>query len=157
MVRNLSQDALSKIAERLGNEPVTIIEVDWTGNGAPLSYADRTVGPIPGRILEVGLLDNVINVSGNADSQQLSVTLDDSDARSRPFSTLTTSTNATCGFFTTSTVLILSDKFLLFRGKISSPVIWSESDRTVSFDIISQIEDAEIGFLARGRAVRKHS
>ena len=42
--------------------------------------------------------------------------------------------------------LDLSDKFLLFRGKISSPVVWSEGDRTVSFDVISQIEDAEIGF-----------
>jgi len=37
MARNLSQDALNKIAERLGNEPVTIIEVDWTGEGAPIS------------------------------------------------------------------------------------------------------------------------
>ncbi len=35
---------------------------------------------------------------------------------------------------------------LIFRGKISSPVVWSEGDRTVSFNIISQIEDAEIGF-----------
>ena len=29
MVRNLSQNALNKITERLGNEPITIIEVDW--------------------------------------------------------------------------------------------------------------------------------
>ncbi len=146
MARNLSQEALNKITERLGNEPVTIIEVDWTGDGAPLSYADRTVGPIPGRILEVGPLDNVINVSGNADSQQLSITLDDSDGSIKSILDAHDVHQRDVRVFQYFDGLDLSDKFLLFRGKISSPVVWSEGDRTVSFDIISQIEDAEIGF-----------
>ncbi|MBN1908371.1 MAG: hypothetical protein JW818_01405 [Pirellulales bacterium] len=146
MARNLSQDALNKIAQRLGNEPVTIIEVDWTGNGTPISYADRTVGPIPGRILEVGSLDNVINVSGNADSQQLSITLDDTDGSIKTVLDTHDVHQRDVRVFQYFDGLDLSDKFLLFRGKISSPVVWSEGDRTVSFDILSQIEDAEIGF-----------
>jgi len=146
MARSLSQDALDKIAERLGNEPVTIIEVDWIDGDAPLSYADRTVGAIPGRILEVGPLDNVINVSGNADSQQLSVTLDDSDGSIKTILDTHDVHQRDVRVFQYFDGLNLSDKFLLFRGKISSPVVWSEGDRTVSFDIISQIEDAEIGF-----------
>ena len=36
-------------------------------------------GSIPGRIVEVGDLDNVVNVSNNSGSQELSVTLDDTD------------------------------------------------------------------------------
>ncbi len=146
MARNLSQDALNKIAQRLGNEPLTIIEVDWTGDGTPISYADRTVGPIPGRILEVGPLDNVINVSGNADSQQLSVTLYDSDGSIKTILDTHDVHQRDVRVFQYFDGLDLADKFLLFRGKISSPVVWSEGDRTVSFDIISQIEDAEIGF-----------
>ena len=146
MVRNLSQDALNKITERLGNEPVTIIEVDWTGKNSPISYADRTVGPIPGCILEVGSLDNVINVSGNTDSQQLSITLDDSDGSIKTILDIHDVHQRDVRVFQYFDGLDLSDKFLLFRGKISSPVVWSEGDRTLSFDIISQIEDAEIGF-----------
>jgi len=146
MARNLSQDALDKIAERLGNEPVTVIEVDWIDGNTPLSYADRTVGPIPGRILEVGPLDNVINVSGNADSQQLAVTLDDSDGSIKTILDAHDVHQRDVRVFQYFDGLDLSDKFLLFRGKISSPVVWSEGDRTVSLDIISQIEDAEIGF-----------
>lgn len=42
--------------------------------------------------------------------------------------------------------LDLSDRFLLFRGKISSPIIWEEGDRTVTFTIITQLEDKEVGF-----------
>jgi len=146
MARNLSNDALNKITERLGNEPVTIIEVDWIDGDAPLSYADRTVGSIPGRILEVGSLDNVINVSGNADSQQLAVTLDDSDGSIKTILDSHDVHQRDVRVFQYFDGLDLSDKFLLFRGKISSPVVWSEGDRTVSLDIISQIEDAEIGF-----------
>ncbi|NJL72807.1 MAG: hypothetical protein HC888_15225 [Candidatus Competibacteraceae bacterium] len=40
----------------------------------------------------------------------------------------------------------LSERFLLFKGQINSPVVWNERDRTLSFVIISQIESAEVGF-----------
>jgi hypothetical protein len=146
MVRSISASALAKLATKLGNEPVTIIEVDWTGGDAPLSYADRAIGPIPGRILEVGPLDNVINVSGNADSQQLSVMLDDSDGSLKAILDTHDVHQRDVRVFQYFDGLDLSEKSLLFRGKISSPVVWSEGDRTISFDIISQIEDAEIGF-----------
>lgn len=77
-MRNISAAGLATLAERHGNEPITIIEVDWVVGGTS-TYADRTVGSIPGRIVELGDLDNVINVSGSSGSQELSVTLDDTD------------------------------------------------------------------------------
>ncbi|REJ65622.1 MAG: hypothetical protein DWQ31_16920 [Planctomycetota bacterium] len=146
MARNLSAPALNKIAEKLGSEPITIIEVDWIDGDAPLPYADRSVGTIPGKILEVGTLDNVVNVSGNNDSQQLSVTLDDTDGTIKAILDSHDVHQRDVRVYQYFDGLALSDRFLLFRGKISSPVTWSEGDRTVSFDILSQIEDAEIGF-----------
>ena len=44
--------------------------------------------------------------------------------------------------------LSLADKFLLFAGKISSPITWNERDRTVTVTILSQLEDREVGFSA---------
>jgi len=76
-MRNLSANALAQIAIKLGNEPVTIIEVDWVQDVTGSQYADRDVGSIPGRILEVSDLDNVINVSENDSSQEISLVLDD--------------------------------------------------------------------------------
>jgi hypothetical protein len=37
-------------------------------------------------------------------------------------------------------------KFIVFRGKINSPIVWKESDRTVSFAVLSQLEDNEVGY-----------
>ena len=36
--------------------------------------------------------------------------------------------------------------FLLFAGEISSPIRWSEGERTVTIDILQEIESKEIGF-----------
>ena len=55
MRSNFRRHGLAKLAQRYGNEPITIVEVDWVV-GQTASYADRTVGSIPGRIIEVGEL-----------------------------------------------------------------------------------------------------
>lgn len=148
-MRTLSSNALTKIATKLGTEPLVIIEVEW-GSGV-VSYADRTIGSIKGNILEVANLDSVIDVQKSSNSQQISVVL--SDTRVSP--------GELKGIFDTQDIherpvrvyqwftgLDLSDKFLLFSGKISSPIKWSEADRTLSFDVLSALEDKEFGFSA---------
>jgi hypothetical protein len=78
-MRNISEAGLAKLVEPYGNEPITIVEVDWMNEAAPRFYADRTVASIPGRIITVGAMDNVVNVSNSSNSQSLDVTLDDTD------------------------------------------------------------------------------
>lgn len=146
MVRSISPGALTKIAEKTGSEPIAIIEVNWIDGDAPTPYADRDLGTIPGRILELSVLDNVISVSRSNDSQQLSVTLDDTDGAIKAILDAHDVHQRDVRVYQHFEGLALADRFLLFRGKISSPVVWSEGSRTVRFDIVSQIEDAEIGF-----------
>jgi len=146
-VRNISAAGLAKLATRYGTEPITIIEVDWV-DGSTSRYADRTVGTIPGRIVEVGDLDNVVNVSNSSGSQELAVTLDDTDGSIKAIFDTNDVHKRTCRVYQYFTGLDLADKFLLFSGKVSSPVVWSERDRTVKFSILSQLEDKEIGFSA---------
>lgn len=146
-MRNISQAGLAKLANRYGNEPITIIEVDWV-NGTTARYADRTVGSIPGRIVEVGDLDNVVNVSNSSGSQQLAVTLDDTDGTIKAIMDAHDVHKRTCRVYQYFTGLDLADKFLLFSGKVSSPITWSERDRTIKFTVLSQLEDKEIGFSA---------
>ena len=146
-MRNISAAGLAKLATRYGNEPITIIEVDWVA-GSTMRYADRTVGTIPGRIIEVGDLDNVVNVSSNSGSQELAVTLDDTDGSIKAILDAHDVHKRTARVYQYFTGLDLADKFLLFSGKVSSPIVWSERDRTVKFTILSQLEDKEIGFSA---------
>ena len=135
------------MAQRYGNEPVTIVEVDWIV-GQTASYADRTVGSIPGRIIEVGELDDAINLSGNADSQQLTLVLDDTDGTIKTILDAHDVHKRDARVYQYFTGLSLTDKFLLFAGKITSPITWNERDRTVTVTVLSQLEDREVGFSA---------
>ena len=147
-MRNLSANALAKIATTHGNEPITIVEIDWIEDEGSKLYADRTTGAIRGKILEVGNLDNVISVSNNDSSQELSLTLDDTDGTIKAILDTNDIHKRSARVYQWFEGLGLDDRFLLFAGKISSPIKWSERDRTVSFTIISQLEDKEVGFSA---------
>jgi hypothetical protein len=147
-MRNLSANALAKIANLHGNEPLAIVEIDWIEDNAPKMYADRDIGSIPGRIVALSDLDNVINVSDNDSSQELSITLDDTDGTIKAILDTNDIHKRSARVYQWFEGLDLDDRFLLFAGKISSPITWSERDRSVSFSIVSQLEDKEIGFSA---------
>lgn len=145
-MRTLSASALSKIAQQYGAEPVVIIEVQWVKGGPRLPYADKQAAGIPGKILEVSDLDNVVNVSDSGDSQQISVTLDDVDSSIKNIMDAHDIHMRDVWVYQWFEGLDLTDKFLLFKGKINSPITWNEGDRSVSFDIVTQIESVEVGF-----------
>jgi len=147
-MRNLSANALAQIATQHGNEPIAIIEIDWVEDNAAKLYADRDVGTIPGRILEFGSLDNVINVTDNNSSQELSITLDDTDGTIKEIINVNDIHKRSARVYQWFEGMDLDDRFLLFAGKISSPIIWNERDRSISFTIVSQLEDHEVGFSA---------
>lgn len=146
-MRNLSATALAKLGQKLGNEPILLLEVDWTDTHTA-SYADRTVGAVPGKILEVGNLDNVVAVSNNNTSQSIDLSLDDTDGSIKAIFNQVDIHKRPVRVYQYFHGLDLSDKFLLFAGKVSSPVTWNERDRSVRFTVISQLEDKEIGFSA---------
>lgn len=145
-MRSLSASALSKIATRAGTEPVVVIEVDW--GDSPVLYADRDIGSVRGRILAISNLDNVVSVSDSNSSQEISVTLDDTDGSIKAIFDTRDIHKRPVRVYQWFEGLELSDRFLLFAGKLSSPILWNERDRTVSFTVVSQLEDKEIGFSA---------
>ena len=147
-MRNLNANALAKIATTHGNEPITIVEIDWIIDGGSSLYADRTIGGIQGKITNLGALDNVINVSENDQSQEISVTLDDTDGTIKEILDSHDIHKRDARVYQYFDGMDIDDRFLLFAGKISSPITWSARERNVSFTIISQLEDLEVGFSA---------
>ncbi len=147
MARNISTAALAELAKTHGTEPIFIISAEWRGSASPPEwYSDRDVEDIPGKILEVGGLDTVVGISLNDTSQQIDVVLDDTDGSIKALFNIHDIHKRTVRVYQYFHGLDLNDKFLLFSGKISSPITWDERDRTVKFSVVSQIEDKEVGF-----------
>ncbi len=146
-MRSLSENALAKLQTRLGTEPVVIIEVQWVKDGGWQMYADRDVETsVKGKILTMGALDDVVSISDSEESQELSVVFDDTDGSLKTIMDSHDIHKRDVRVWQWFDGLALTDKFLLFSGKINSPIVWSEGDQTLSFTIISQLEDKEFGF-----------
>ncbi len=111
-------------------------------------YADKEIGIIPGKILEVSDLDNIINVGDSSNSQEITITLDDSDGSIKSIMDQYDIHKRPARVYQYFTELALTDKFLIFSGEINTPIIWNERDRTVTITVVSQLEDKEIGFSA---------
>lgn len=147
-MRTISAQSLTKLATHFGTEPINILEVDWVA-GNTQQYADREIaGGIKGKILSIGELDAVINVSGNGQSQQIEVTLDDTDSSIKAILDSHDIHKRPCRLYQWFEGLAVGEKFLVFQGQVSSPITWNEGDRTVSFSIISKLEDRQVGFSA---------
>lgn len=146
-MRQISVAALAKLAQKKGTEPLNIVEIDWGVDGQPSVYADRAIGSIPGKILDLGTLDNVVDISSSA-SQQINLVLDDTDGSMKAIMDSQDIHQRFVRIYQWFEGLSLSDKFLVFSGRISSPISWNEQSRTLSFSVVNQLEDKEFGFSA---------
>lgn len=143
-MRDLNANALAKIATTKGIEPIVIIDVDWFDN--IFRYADKKIDTIPGKILDVSDFDAIVNVDGSSNTQEVRFTLDDTDGTIKSIMDNHDVHLRDVWIYQWFEGLVLADRFLLFQGKINSPVIWDESKRTVHFSVITNLEGNEIGY-----------
>lgn len=154
-MRNISQTSINKLNTTHGIEPVIIIEVAWSIGGKPVRYATKdltvtesngTLRNIPGKIIEIGTIDSVVGISMNDYSDEVPVTLDDIDGEIKSIINVNDIMLRDVYIYQWFEGIPFDDRFLIFQGKINSPVSWSETDRTVKFNVVSQLEDNEVGF-----------
>lgn len=142
-MRTLTAGAIAEIAEELGTEPLNIVEVCWT-EGSSTWYADKDLTNIPGKILTLSAIDNA--TTSKSTSTSFTVTLDDTDGTINNILNNHDVHKAKCTLYQYFGAIALTDKFVLFQGELSSPIIWNEGDRTVTFTALSTLEEREIGF-----------
>jgi hypothetical protein len=151
-VKTLSDAVKAKIANNLGIEPVSILEVQW-GNatdGPWTNYADKDIKgyeyEIKGKILELTNLESVVKLDMQGQTQGLNVKLSDSGGELKAIFDSIDLHGKRCKLYQWFEGLLLEEKFKLYEGKISSPITWSEGDRTLSFEVITELTDKEVGF-----------
>lgn len=145
-MRTISAAAVAKLAERVGIEPITVIEVTWATDNV-VRYGDRAIPEesIEGRILEMGEIENVTDVSKSTSSSSVSIKLDDTDKKLKGILDYKDIHKKKVQVYQWFTGISYSDKILLFTGEISSPIVWSEAERTLSFEVLSTFQTREVG------------
>lgn len=156
MARTISTAALGKLAQTHGVEPVLMVDVTWLIGGVAIRYATKDVVAfsdasqtnitIPGKVQEIGAIDSVVAISLNETSEEFSLVLDDSDNTIKDIIDFNDIMLRDVSVYQWFEGLNFEDRFLIFQGKINSPISWSETDRTVKFSVVSQLEDKDVGF-----------
>lgn len=145
-MRTISPLALSKITAPSGSEPVIIVQIFW--NGIATMYSDRKFAQdgLIGRLLEVSGIEDVVDITANSSSTQLSVVLDDSDGSIKQLFDNVDIHKVPVNILQWFAGIPLSEAFPIFEGEIYSPIVWSEGARTLKFDVVTKITDIEVGF-----------
>ncbi len=147
-MRNISAVSLAKIQAENGSEPIIVVRVFW--NGLPTSYCDKKNEEegLVGKLIEISGIEDVINIDESATSVSLDVTLDDTDGSIKSIFDQTDIHKTYVQVLQWFEGIPLAEAFLIFEGEISSPIVWSEGVRTLAFNVITQLEDREVGFSA---------
>lgn len=147
-MRHISTAAAAQVAKQMGQEPINVIGVTWVPGSHELYYADSDIGTsIKGLLLEIGPLDDVMNVSENSDSASFALKLDDTSGDLKTLINQHDIHKMPVTLYQWYPGLNLTtDLIPIFQGEISSPIIWGERDRTLAFTVISRIETRLVGF-----------
>lgn len=155
MARDIPTQSLNKLSQTHGAEPVIIIDITWALGGVPIQYATKDVSApssisgqvnVPGKIQDIGSVDSVVAISLNETSEEFSLVLDDTDGSIKQIIDTNDIMLRDVKVYQWFEGLQFEDRFLIFQGKINSPISWSETDRTVKMSIVSQLEDKDVGF-----------
>ena len=124
-MRQISANGLATLTTKQGIEPICIVEIDWVP-GTTAQYADKAIFNIPGKVVEISELDNVAAVSGTSNGQQVTVVLDDTDGTIKALLDTQDVHKRPARLYQYFTGLALTDRFELFDGYITTPIVWSE-------------------------------
>lgn len=145
-MKTLTANALAELATKLGTEPLTLVAIDWLGIGKYFIYSDRVVSGITTRValLECSSL-NTTPSSKAGQATDLNVLLDDTDGYTKNLLNTINPYHKPVIVYQFFKGLTTADKFVLFKGVVDTPIQWSENERTISLQFLTEIEDQEIG------------
>jgi len=148
MPRTFPTSIQGELNKRLGTEPLIIVEIEWVPGGR-VAYSDRKLNgedyPFP-QLHQVGQFDTTTIVDGSSDSQSVQVTLSDIDGELRNIIDTQDIHLRPVRILMGFQGFPLSEAALMFEGIINSEIVWDEGSRTLKFDVLSQLEDNEVGF-----------
>src|SRR5690606_36683852 len=80
-MKDATSNAATKIAKKLGNETIIVLGIVWHDGGNESLYADKEVtgATVKTKILELGDINNVLDINRSTESFAVDVVLNDTD------------------------------------------------------------------------------
>jgi hypothetical protein len=115
-------------------------------DSGPAAGARARSKGIPGTLLSISGIDDVMNVSGSGSNGFVNITFDDTDGTIKAVIDTTDVHLAPVSVY--QTFADVDDLFLVYWGEVNGPITWDERQRQLSFAAVTIVEDLEVGFSA---------
>ena len=144
-MRTVTANASAILSQNTGTEMLVLLEVEWVDGGTYL-YSDQELSGADPKIITMGGFDSSMILEGSGDTQELDIVLDDSDGSIRAIYNRTDVHKRPARVYLLPKGLPTSDRILVFRGQLVTPIEWDESQRSISFNVLSELDSLEVGF-----------
>jgi hypothetical protein len=144
-MRTVTANASAKLSQNTGTEMLVLLEVEWVDGGEYL-YSDQELSGTDPKIISMSGFDSSMILEGSGDSQELGIVLDDSDGSIRAIYNSKDIHKRPARVYLLPKGLPTSDKILVFRGQLVTPIEFDESQRAISFNILSTLDSRQVGF-----------
>jgi hypothetical protein len=145
MVRNVTASAQNLLDTLQGTELMALVYVEWSEGGG-VYYSDQELNGALPYVLELGGFDGSMMLQGAGDSQELNLVLDDIDGHIRDIYNSMDIHKRPVSVYLLHKGLTFTDRILVFRGEIVTPIEWDEANRSVSFNVLSKLKEKQVGF-----------
>lgn len=148
-MRNIPSEVVSLINTQYGLESILIVRL-WYSSTNYIDYTEETVDgeDVQARILSLSGLEDVQDLSGKTSSSSISVSLDDTDGALKTIINNFDIHKIRAQVLQWFKGISKTKAFVIFDGEVNSPIVWSEANRSLSFTILSPLENREFGFSA---------
>jgi hypothetical protein len=144
-MRDLTTNASNKLSQNMGTELMVLVEIEWTDGGS-IYYSDQDITGARTKVVEMDGFDSSMMLEGSAASQELSIVLDDTDNHIRDIYNSRDIHKRPARVYLLHKGLPLSDKILVFKGELVTPIEWDETQRSVRLNILSKLNSKQVGF-----------
>ena len=145
MPKTLPGAIATEVSKVKASEPLIVIEVQWN-ESTKRFYAAENYGDAVDSLLEVSALSTIVRLGDSGSASSASATLSDTDGLIKGLLGTTDVHKVPVNIYLAYLTLPFADKYLLLSGELNTPAIWDDAARTFSFDIVSKIEDKQVGF-----------
>ena len=148
-MRTIDSAVINMLANKTGIKPVNFVDIQWYPGGPFNRYTSSDAADAAGGISALVSIDNIdtgVAITGSSFGVSCAVTLADPDGELKAILDTNDIHKMPCRVMQWFTDLSINTAFEVFRGQISSPVVWSEGKRTLSFTILDQIHSRDVGF-----------
>ena len=144
-MRTIPSAAQARINNETGEEPVVVVEVDWTPTYTQ-RYADKDHQNADGKLIEISEFSNTAKIGQGGQTVAMSILVDDTDETIKDLLIEIDPHKLPVRVYQSFEGLSTGNRILLFDGEINSPISWDDGTHTFSFQVVNAVENREVGF-----------